>query len=259
MKRVLYLLLLLPFSIISVKALSQENANIVDDKDYEVVAETIKYYKTTTVHNTLTEYSTFSTSATVPLSETIEVTKEEYENYEESNISPRGNGYIETNYKKMTTRILANGTAYRYEVVLDWKNMPATRSYDIIGVGYYASVKAAAISYQTDYCLSNGSCYNSTAHYQKNTSIGSGAVFKLPDNSNLSSLRSTLVTYMNKNTSSTIISQIAVGDYAHAQKSLTSTLAKDYTIGTIGIGLTNSNVGYYDAMSEAEASISCNW
>lgn len=54
-------------------------------------------------------------------------------------ISLNGSGYTETNYKKMTTTILKNGTKYKYQVLLNWKLLPATRSYDIIGIGHYKS------------------------------------------------------------------------------------------------------------------------
>lgn len=44
----------------------------------------------------------------------------------------------------MTTSILSNGNRYRYKVVLEWENMPSTRSYDVIGIGFLASVKVAS-------------------------------------------------------------------------------------------------------------------
>ena len=45
------------------------------------------------------------------------------------------NGYTETSYKKMTTQIILLSYGYRFKNTVEWKNIPSTRSYDIIGIG----------------------------------------------------------------------------------------------------------------------------
>ena len=91
--------------------------------DFRIISQSEKYYKT------------------YGLTNTTEITKNEYDEAEINEKNQRGNGASETTYKKLTTSILSNGSRYRYKTVLTWKNFPSVRSYDVIGIGHYSNVK----------------------------------------------------------------------------------------------------------------------
>ena len=226
----------------------------------EVLSSVTKYYKTINViNNENSMYSIYKQMKPY----TIEISKEEYENNQESSkIIPFSvtNGYTETNYKKMTTSISKNGTTYRYKVVLEWKTMPSTRSYDIIGIGFPSSVKPeSSVSFLQNYCYTNGNCNTETVYTPYTGTYGVGASFSLPVGS-LSSLKETLYVDMEKtNSSSTIIKQYAYGDYSHATKTISYPNAKKYTVESGGIILNSTITNYYDSINTANATWTGNW
>ena len=193
---------------------------------------------------------------------TEEITKEEFDNYNLSIIVPLdySNGYIETNYKKMTSLIIKNGSTFRYEVILEWKTMPSTRSYDIIGIGFPSSVKPeSSITFRQNYCLTNGSCYTGVSHTPYIGVNGVGASFALPSGS-LTSLKQTLYVEMIKtDNSSTILRQYAYGDYSHATKNISYSNSKKYMVSSGGIILDSSINNYYDSINTANATWTGTW
>lgn len=255
MKRKLFcLFLFLSFPFI-VNAKTDE---YIDEEGYKLVSSNEKYYKTI---NTISDLSTYSNEDNIILSYTVEISKEEYEqasNHEEMSTYGSSN-VVQTEYKKLTVSILENGTRYKYTAVLDWKKMPAVRSYDIIGIGYYQSVKAINYTYETYYCLNNGSCSRDTANSPTISSTGVGTVFKLPSSTSLKTLKNSLTVYVDKNVNdATIIEQKAVADYSHATKSISLSNANNYSINTNGIILKGIS-SYYDNMPIVSTTISCNW
>lgn len=251
-KLILFMLLILPITVSA------------ETEDGTIVAEKEKYYKTVTILSNSDVMMRANLGEVSSI--TTEVTKEEYDNFdpnENSNISTKGyvDSTIETNYKKLTTTIRNNGTYYyRYKAVLTWKNFPATRSYDIIGIGHYGSVKIADdVGFNQDYCMSNGNCYNGSPYYSKTGANGSGAVFYLPSGT-LTSLKQTVQFDVEKtNESSTIIEQIAVGDYSHATSSISYANAKKFSVDTSGIYLESSILSYYDEINPATAEWTGTW
>ncbi len=222
-------------------------------KASETETEVVKYYKTTVLKNPLQSLN----NNHLYVSDTIEVTEEEYNNSD--NLIPR-TVTVETTYKKLSVSIIKYGSAfYEYKAVLNWKQIPSTRSYDILGIGYYPSVKVAGnADFEEYYCLSGGSCFTNTSYYQKITSGGTGVVFALPSGS-LSSLKQTLILIVEKtNSSSTITSQKAVGDYAHATSTISYSNAKNFTVDVFGIDV-GSNINYYDDMPYAAATWTGTW
>jgi hypothetical protein len=229
-----------------------------EENDFVVVSENIKYYKTVTYKNNNQLYSLNNNF----ISETFEVSEEEFNlGLKNSNIVLYGySGVIETNYKKMTTTIASNGNYYRYKVVLNWKNIPATRSYDIIGIGFLGSVKVRNdLNFIQEYCTSSSSCTSSTANYPQIFTSGAGTTFKLPTGT-LTSLKQTLYFDVEKNTTSTIILQEAYGDYSHATSSISLTNAKKFSVvANVGISLNSSITSYYDAIGVAKAGWEGTW
>lgn len=81
----------------------------------EVVAETVKYYKTTTYYPNNLNLLSINSFEHISVSKKIN-----FEEYEQGNnsieIKPNGlsNGYTETTYKRMTTTIINLGSNYRH-------------------------------------------------------------------------------------------------------------------------------------------------
>lgn len=224
----------------------------------ELVGEEVKYYKSYEYGNISSLYSFGSDNI---INTTVEITEEEFNNApKEENL--RGQTVVHTNYKRLTTRLYANGLYYRYEAALLWKQYPAKRSWDIIAIGFFASVKpTGGISFQQEYCISNGNCYYASTHYPQVFSTGAGTSFKLPTTTGLTLLEQTLsfnVTKVDPN--STIINQRACGDYAHATSNITQATSMDYSVGySVGISLDNSITSYYDTTPEAMVNWSGTW
>lgn len=221
--------------------------------DYTLVSQSEKYFKTTIINNDANLYSSESNL------HTVEITKEEYDNYNENTLMPKGN-IVQTEYKKMTVQILENGTKYKYIAILEWKNMPKVRSFDTLAIGFYQSVKATQLTFNTYYCINNSTCYTQYNYYSKNSSTGVGATFELPTSTSVKTLKHTLTVTVDKNvTDATIIEQKATADYSHATKVVTLSQAQDYNINTTGIHFQNNISSYYDDISFASTTIECNW
>lgn len=227
------------------------------ESDFVIVSENTKYYKTVTYRNS----QLYSLNNNVS-SETFEISEVEYNSIQPDSLVLLSNysGEVETTYKSMTTTISTNGSYYRYKVVLNWKNIPSTRSYDIIGIGFLGSVKVRNnLNFQQYYCVTSSGCTTSTTNYPQIFSSGAGTTFKLPTG-NLYSLKQTLYFDVEKNTTSTIILQEAYGDYSHATSSISLTNAKKYSVvANVGISLNSSITSYYDTISVAKAGWSGTW
>lgn len=224
-------------------------------EEFTDYVETTKYFKTVYINK---ENSISTLSNAIPLSYSIEISKEEYDNYNPSTIIEvldTQNGSLETNYKKMTTSIKKiNDSTFRYTVNLVWKTMPSTRSYDIMGIGFASSVKAKSKPiFEQNYCLSSGICKKTSTYTPYTGTNGVGASFLLPSD-NINSLSQTLyIDVVKTNTSTTILKQNAYGDYSHAQKAISSTNSQKYTVNTGGIQLGESIYDYYDHINTANA------
>lgn len=218
-----------------------------------IVAQKTKYYKTVTkIGPSISTYSINDSNSV-----TYEISEQEYE---ETNTASTYSATVETTYKKMTSNIISLGIYYQYQVILDWKNMPSTRSYDIIAIGFPSSVKPTGKGvFQNKYCLSAGGCYTLTNYNMYLGKNGVGATFALPTGS-LSSLRQTLTINMEKsNSSTTITSQTASGDYAHATSTVSLANAQKYTVSVNGISHTGNMSQYYDSINAAKATWSGKW
>lgn len=213
------------------------------DLDATLLSQTIRYYKTI--------YPTYGNSYTV------EITEAEYNNSDNEN---QILGTVNTGYKTIVSTIAQNGNKYRYNVSTMWKNMPSTRSYDIIGIGFNDYVYiSSSVYFSFTYANSAGSYTTSTQYYnKKSTSTGGAAVYKLPSGT-ITSLSANLYYDVSKNTSNTITSLSICGDYAHAQSNVPSSNISDYGIGIGGISLGSTLGSYYDATPCAMEYASVNW
>ena len=196
-------------------------------EEKEIVGQTIKYFRTDTIINN----SSVMRSANMGelSSITVEVTKEEFDSAEPIGPITGNERYVqtETTYKRLTTTISKFGQYYDYETNLYWKNIPKVRSHDIISIGHYNDVELyddTMVGFNSDYCLASGLCYTSVARTEVKTQYGTAVVFSLPTSS-LTSLEQTLYFTVKKAVSWTITEQIAAGDYAHATKTVSSSVA----------------------------------
>ena len=228
-------------------------ADTVDESN-PVSSET-KYYKTVTYYDnspylisTLDGYESITT----------EVSEEEY-NLAIPDENTRGDAAVETTYKRLESTIYKNGNYYRYKATLNWKLMPSKRSYDIIAIGFYSSVKVHSnlVLFSQYYCKTSGSCYTSSTNTPQVFTNGAGTSFALPSG-DLTTLRQTFYFDVEKTGSGTLVSQIAAGDYAHATSSISLTNSKKYSVGAGGIQH-NGNSSYYDAIGAATATWSGSW
>lgn len=229
-----------------------------EEKMFEVVAMEEKYYKTITkVENS--DYSIFS-SDTSNYSYSVEISKEEYDSYKPSMIESNATTTIETNYKKLTTYLLSNGSYFRYKAVLDWKNFPKVRSYDTIAIGHYASVRPLlGVQFEQTYCPVNGACRTIQGYYAQTFASGSAATFKLPAG-DLTKLTQTIYFDVEKvNSNSTVISQKISGDYSHAIKTVSVDTAQKFTISNSGILYDASVRSSFDEIQTAQVTWNGNW
>ena len=228
-------------------------------EEKEIVGQTIKYFRTDTIINN----SSVMRSANMGelSSITVEVTKEEFDSVEPTTepVGPiTGNEraiQTETTYKRLTTYIIKYGQYYQYETNLYWKNIPKVRSYDIISIGHYNDVElynTSMVGFSMDYCRSTNECYTSATGTEVITQYGTAVVFSLPT-STIISLEQTLYLTVKKAVSRTITEQIAAGDYAHATKTVSSSIAaNNITPNITGLFITPSIANeYYDTTPAA--------
>lgn len=218
-----------------------------------IVSSNYNYYRVTTNYNEDNEIlSTISE----------EIDENTYNNFDNifNPINPLTNGYTETNYKKMTTQIISLSGGYRYKVSIEWKKIPSTRSYDIIGIGINSNVYISSdVIFQQNYCYSSGSCSSSNVSLIKNSSTGGAAVFKLPTSSSITSMDSYLYFMVGKSSSNTLTQMYAYGDYAHAVKSTSSSNTNYFTINNSGLNLYSNIIDSYDEIPLAKTTWTGTW
>lgn len=216
------------------------------NKDFEstLVAKEQKYYKTVYTDLNGNSYST-------------EVTKDEYDN--QSLLNARGT--VVTEYKNMVSTISRNSNnTFRYKVSLAWRIIPATRSYDIIGIGFVDNVYISSlVNFNYHYCDSYDDCTTSTLFYdKKELSTGGSAVYKVPSG-DVVQLSANLYYDVSKNTSSTITSLRMYGDYAHATSTVQPDNYTNHTVNANGLQLYSSIISYYDAIPYADSTWVGSW
>lgn len=234
------------------------SSNVVfayEKNDFDVVSQQEKYYRTTTIYDkNVNEKKKLNNSITQ------EITEKEYNSFNENNnLKSNISATIETTYKKLTTTILSNGSYFRYKAVLSWKNMPKIRSYDTIAIGHFASVKPrGGLQFSQKYCYSPNNCYTSSSYYPHTFTAGSSATFKVPSGT-FTSLTQTFYFDVQKNTNSTIVTQNASGDYAHAVKNVNTTTAQNYTVSNTGIHFDSTVIDNFDDIQVARAIWTGSW
>lgn len=214
----------------------------------EVIATNEKYYKV--VGSPIEGYQTY------------EVSENEYLNSDSQNqIVPFVSSYHETTYKKLTTNISTYNSNYRYQVALEWKNIPATRSYDIIGIGYDSNVvqKYQDVHFQEYISYVGGGTDTWTTYAPQSFTFGEGASFPLPVSTTVGALTQKFWFLISKKTNSSSVILRATGDYKHATSSVSYENSRKYEVNAAGIDLNSSVSSYYDSMTTASVTTTVNW
>lgn len=228
------------------KLYSEKRISILTHSDYEEimskgidfnnVEQSTKYIKTE--FNQVTgEY------------EDTEVTEEEFNNYDPNSRSRAT--IIETAYKRINLSITPTSGSYAYYTFNAlWKIMPATRSYDVIGVrlsnlsvvnGTQDGFQTYDLNGQTDYVS-----YSFNGTNTKHFSNGYGVSMNLLNSD---------ITYLECDIEATLIIDAypatIFASYQHAVENVTLAQSQDYTIG-VGLGnvfVFNNYMEYrYDGM-----------
>ena len=169
-------------------------------------------------------------------------------------------GIVTTPEKKLTTTIVSLDDKYRYKVTLEWNNAPINRSYDIIGIGIDSNVKISNnIYFKQTFCALNSNCSSSNLYSKKVTSTGASATYLLPSSMSIVSMNAYFYFDVEKNTTSTIKSLRAYGDYAHSIKSISESNALNHSISKVGIEHLNLTSNYFDTFSLAVATWTGSW
>lgn len=273
MRRIKYFALILVSLFIFPSIVNAETIIITGEEKYidpyegmEILSETTKYYKVLDYYNSSDfEKNDDSSAKKIIKTETIEVTKEEYDSIDPesfTSLTTRGSATIETTYKCIVSSIGKVGSNYRYLNSMSWKIIPSVRSYDIIGIGFLSSVTPASTPvHNINYVYSNGSSGTFAIKAINTFSRGASSTFQMPSSTSITSINMQFwVDVKKKNTNSTITYQAAYADYAHATSTISLINAlKHEVIQAFGIQHDSSVSSYYDTMTEAGATWSGTW
>lgn len=235
-------LLNLGFSNDEIYYMTEDIFNENKDLSATLLSRNQKYYKTV--------YPTYGNSYTV------EVTEDEYYNHDNTSIQ----GLIETNYKTIVSTISSvNSTTSRFKVTESWSNIPSTKSYDVIGIGFDGNIHINnVITFNYTYYVSSGAYYTeSTYFYKLYSETGGSTTFKLPNS--FVGLSSMMYYNVVKDTGANVSSLYMCGDYAHATTSVTGNQAASHGIGIGGIDFSSSVVNKFDETPCAYSTANVSW
>lgn len=234
-----------------------------ENKDLEgrVVAETIKYYKTETyIQNNI---MTYSNVGNIPISKTIEITKEVYDNAKslDNSINPLdlSTNVVITDYKSMTTTIIEVNGRYRYKNSVIWKEIPFWRTLEIIGIGIEEN-KVYPISstakFTGNYASGGGTTTSGT---WTKSPTGYALQFKWPKAGD-GNFYATLYFEVDKQDVSKKITVLnAYGDYKHL-KGFNVNGSVGVGVDVKGISISGSIASSFDSMSTSQATLTgINW
>lgn len=178
------------------------------------------------------------------------------------NGNARVSGYCQTAYKKMTSYIIELSGYYRYKVTLEWLQMPAKRSWDIIAIGYDPDVVEASNSptFHQSWCYSSGTCDGSYQGYYYSYDDAEMVVFDLPNGTNVTSMDSYLYYVVIKADGEDGSSRLdSYADYAHATTTLSSAPAASQLTFMNQIWFTGTYDTYYDDIEAIHLYQTPNW
>ncbi len=220
----------------------------------EVVARTVKYYRTVTVINV--SPVTYNVNPEVT-SFTTEISEEEY-NAVDPNIEEIP--AVNTEYKRIEAQIVKVSSHYQYKTDLTWKKLPKVRSNDIIAIGHtpYVDMDGTYV-FGCKRCYSDGKCITNSAHTRVASSTGTAAIFMMPTDTDITLSAYIYGDVVKVNPNQTITEQVATADYAHAVKTVPMSIAKKFYTNIGGIYLDDEAEDYFDDMPAISAVYSGTW
>ena len=232
------------------------------DLEGEIVASSIKYYKTEHFIPGGSTYSIQNNNNSLII--TTEITKEEYDNCDNNTgISPYGlsTDVVVTEYKSMYSTITSVNGRYRYKNSVTWKKLPFWRTIDVIGIGIEGNkvYPVSSSSYFKAY-YSDGGASTQSGTWKK-SSTGYAVTFEWPSYNLLAdNFYATLYFEVDKQDSNTLTVLNAYGDYAHCQGNCNSTASIGVSIGPDGLSISGSISSKFDAISTSQATLTeINW
>ncbi len=235
-----------------------ENRNL----DGEVLSETGKYIKTTTImRNGIKSFIR------------EEITKEEAmaeKELQAHNPNTRGaygnyyDGVFATSVIYVKNKIVGLSNTYmRFMTTMEWLTIPDDRYNDIIGIGIepLKVQMATPVVFREDWRTTSSQDGYTTVCSPKSQSTGGSAIFSLPSGS-LSQLEAYLYFNVAKQDNvGTITELYTSGNYAHAYSNVSSgNLYNHYTVSYGGgISIDSTYGSYYDTTTPANASFIGSW
>lgn len=175
--------------------------------------------------------------------------------FDESDNPTRSTPYS-TNYKTLNvTAIPYDSVNYAITLTLNWKKMPATRSYDVIALRF--SNMAMSNGTQSGHQIYTGGSvyYSYGGTNMKLASNGFGISMNLVNSTSINSLQC----FISVNAAKTNSTSTIYGAYEHAKSNVTLAQSKDYTISSGGMGhvinFSSSVWNYYDNMNGVSISV----
>lgn len=247
------LLKIYPPAAIEVMSLEKYNNIMSKDLDFNSVNKNVKYVRS-------------SYDALLHVTTEKEVTKEEFDSFKVIN-SSKENGakgststFYETVMKEITLSVVTGPSISSATLSLNWKNIPSTRSFDVIGFrGYNFSFINGTQDAEQIY-VDNG-VYNSIDYAWNGTHInrftnGYGISMNIVNNPNITLLQAIADCDMVQNNASAELT----GSYQHTTHNVSLADSMNYTLGGAGLGgvfvYPYSISQYYDGMRGVDLSFS---
>ena len=156
--------------------ITAQELEILNSKGYgEEYIDQLDEYNITQIINselidTTTEYIRIDTSydinGNILYQRNSNVTEEEYNSYEPSDVSPASvAGSHETTYKKIEAKTSKYTNYYFYSFLTTWKKMPANRSVDVMAHRYTNTSSTSSYYIAYNYQLANGNTHSGNCLY----------------------------------------------------------------------------------------------
>lgn len=154
--------------------------------------------------------------------------------------------FIDVN-KSISTKIDRVGEVYKYKTIVEWKNIPNERGYDIIALIHDEQVKNIGEPiFNVNYCISN-SCFNNSYYTYDKFENGIGITFKLPEGK-IDSLIIKLSYYVK--TKKDFSNLVVIADYKH-KMSNTNCKYNNYNLDNDEIKIL-ANEDFYDKTNQSK-------
>lgn len=219
MKKKIFYLIVIAIMILSVNKVSAlsnvyVNANNVE-MEYELYERLCSLYSE--------NYMEFVTQERYDELKETDFENVEVVQYEDRPLIQAYANLVETEYKII--KLVKSGKTITLHLI--WKKIPATRSYDVMGIRFDGVKNSSLVIANQIYTL-NGSSKRNSSSAIKTFDNGFGASFLLPSGS-----ISALEEYVEFNFTGT---GTVYGTYQHAQRVLSLADSKNYTISSTGLG-----------------------